>query len=162
MHGLRHRPLTADDQRFLWEMLHIALWDPPPAGLRPREALDHPDVRIYAEGWGRDGDVGVVAETDADEASGACWVRLLPEGRGLAWIDRETPQLGIALLPTFQGQGHGAPMIHACLDACRTHGHPQVALTVHPENPARGLYARCGYEDIGEKRGGYRQLRVML
>ena len=57
----RFRPLAPGDQDFLWDVLHVALWDPPPAPLRPREVLDHREVRIYAEGWGRDGDVGIVA-----------------------------------------------------------------------------------------------------
>ena len=58
---IRFRPLLPQDQAFLWDVLHIALWDPPPAPLRPREVLDHPGVRIYAEDWGREDDVGVVA-----------------------------------------------------------------------------------------------------
>ena len=41
------RPITPSDQAVLWDLLHVALWDPPPAGLRPREVLDHPGVRIY-------------------------------------------------------------------------------------------------------------------
>jgi hypothetical protein len=67
----------------LWEWLHIALWDPPPAPLRPREILDHPAVRIYAEDWGKPGDVAWFAQVDGIDA-GACWMRLLPEGVGLA------------------------------------------------------------------------------
>ena len=57
---LRLRPLRPADQAFLWDMLHVALWDPPPAPPRPLAVLDEPGVRIYAEGWGRDGDIGVV------------------------------------------------------------------------------------------------------
>ena len=40
--------------------------------------------------------VGVVGEVNGN-AIGACWMRLLPEGVGLASIDAATPQLGIAL-----------------------------------------------------------------
>ena len=54
------RPLASSDQQALWNWLHLALWDPPPAPLRPREVLDHPAVSIYAREWGREGDVGVV------------------------------------------------------------------------------------------------------
>ena len=43
------RPLVAADQEVLWDIFHVALWDPPPAPLRPRSVLEHPDVRIYAE-----------------------------------------------------------------------------------------------------------------
>lgn len=138
------RPLVAADQHVLWHWLHVALWDPPPAGLRPIEVLQSPHVRIYAEGWGRAGDVGVVAQVDGVDA-GACWMRLLPEGVGLAYVDMRTPQLGIALEPEFQHKGHGRPMMLAALDAARAAGYVQVSLTVHPENPAIAMYERCGF-----------------
>lgn len=138
------RPLRAHDQAQLWTWLHIALWDPPPAGLRPREVLDHPNVRIYAEQWGRPSDVGVVAEIEGEDA-GACWLRLLPEGVGLASVDAATPQLGIALLPAYQRKGYGEPLLRAALGAARRAGYAQVALTVHPSNPAIALYERCGF-----------------
>jgi hypothetical protein len=105
---LRFRALAAGDQDRLWHWLHLALWDPPPAGLRPIEVLQAEGVRVYAEGWGRAGDLGVVAQVDGVDA-GACWMRLLPEGVGMASIDAATPQLGIALEPGFQHQGHGRP-----------------------------------------------------
>lgn len=46
---LSFRPLLPADQAALWNWLHIALWDPPPAPLRPSEVLQNPGVRIYAE-----------------------------------------------------------------------------------------------------------------
>jgi ribosomal protein S18 acetylase RimI-like enzyme len=138
------RPLVPADQARLWHWLHIALWDPPPAGLRPVEVLQAPGVRIYAEDWGRAGDVGVVAQVDGVDA-GACWMRLLPPGVGLASVDAATPQLGIALEPAFQHRGHGEPLMRAALAAARAAGYRQVSLTVHPENPARALYERCGF-----------------
>ena len=142
--AFRTRPLVGEDQAPLWGWLHIALWDPPPAPMRSREVLDHPAVRIYAEGWGKPGDVGVVAQVDGIDA-GACWVRLLPEGVGLGYVDVRTPQLGIALLPRFQHRGFGRPLMFAALQAARAHGYGQVSLTVHPENPAVALYERCGF-----------------
>jgi ribosomal protein S18 acetylase RimI-like enzyme len=142
------RPLRREDQASLWEWLHIALWDPPPAPLRSREVLDHPGVRIYAEDWGKPEDVGIVAEV-GDAAAGACWMRLMPPGVGLAYVDERTPQLGIALLPAFQRKGIGTPLMRAGLRAAREHGYRQVSLTVHPENPAIALYGRCGFVKQG-------------
>jgi hypothetical protein len=49
---IEFRTLGTADQSALWGWLHIALWDPPPAGLRPREVLHDPGVRIYAEDRG--------------------------------------------------------------------------------------------------------------
>jgi ribosomal protein S18 acetylase RimI-like enzyme len=150
---LAFRPLVAADQEVLWHWLHIALWDPPPAGPRPIEVLQSPHVSIYAKDWGREGDVGVVAQVGGVEA-GACWMRLLPEGVGLAYVDAHTPQLGIALEPQFQHKGYGRPMMMAALDAARAAGYTQVSLTVHPENPAITMYERCGFRKAG-LRGTY-------
>lgn len=141
---MKVRPIVPADQAVLWDLLHVALWDPPPAGLRPREILRHPGVRIYAEDWGRPGDVGVIGEIDG-EVAGACWMRLVTGGVGLGYVDDATPQLGIALFTRFQHQGHGERLMRAALDAAHAHGYQQVSLTVHPENPAIKLYERCGF-----------------
>ena len=140
------RDLVPADQDKLWTWLHISLWDPPPAGLRPKGVLEMPHVRIYAQDWGRPGDVGVVARIEGVDA-GACWMRLLPEG--FAFVDAATPQLGIALEAPHQHRGHGGPLMMAALARAREHGYKQVALTVHPENPAIRVYERCGFRKIG-------------
>ena len=142
--GLSIRPLGTDDQDDLWNWLHIALWDPPPAPLRPREVLDHPGVSIYAKEWGREGDVGVVGQVDGKPV-GACWVRRIRGGLGLGYVDDDTPQLGIALLPDYRGRGFGRRLMLAALEAARAYGYRQVSLTVHPQNPARALYESCGF-----------------
>lgn len=151
------RPLVASDQSQLWNWLHVALWDPPPAGLRPIEVLQIPGVRIYAEDWGRPHDVGVVAQVDGVDA-GACWMRLLPVGVGFASMDAHTPQLGIALSPPYQHKGHGRPLMEAALRAAAAAGHMRVSLTVHPQNPARRMYESCGFRNV-EIRNSY-QLMV--
>jgi ribosomal protein S18 acetylase RimI-like enzyme len=120
--------------------------------------LQLPPVRIYAEEWGREGDVGVVAQIDGVDA-GACWMRLLPEGVGLAYVDTRTPQLGIALEPAFQHKGFGRPMMLAALDAARQVGYEQVSLTVHPENPAIAMYESCGFRKVA-LRGTYHLMVV--
>jgi len=158
--ALRFRPLTTADQAQLWHWLHIALWDPPPSGLRPIEVLDSPGVRIYAEEWGRSTDVGVVAQVDAVDA-GACWIRLLPIGIGLASIDAATPQLGIALLPQYQHQGYGRPLMAAALKAAKWAGYSRVSLSVHPDNPARHLYESCGFRNV-ETRNSYHVMAAGL
>jgi ribosomal protein S18 acetylase RimI-like enzyme len=150
---LSFRTLTPDDQDRLWHWLHVALWDPPPAPPRPLEVLQAPGVRIYAEGWGQPGDVGVVALVNGVEA-GACWMRVLPAGTGLGSVDAVTPQLGIALEPAFQHRGHGKPLMREALARARQAGHRRVALTVHPENPARFMYQACGFQHT-DLRGHY-------
>ncbi|MEJ2792869.1 bifunctional GNAT family N-acetyltransferase/NUDIX hydrolase [Iodobacter sp. LRB] len=150
---LHHHPLQSSDQALIWDLLHIALWDQPPAGLRPKEVLNDEHVRIYAADWGKDGDVGVIALLGT-QVIGACWMRLLPRHQGLAWIDEATPQLAIALFADFQQQGYGAGLLRSALDAARAAGYRQVSLTVHPQNPARRLYEKYGFQEV-EQRNGY-------
>lgn len=157
---LQFRPLTAEDQQRLWHWLHVALWDPPPAGLRPIEVLQNPAVRIYAEDFGKPSDVGIVAQVGGQDA-GACWMRLLDVGVGLASVDADTPQLGVALEPAFQRQGHGRLLMLEALAAARRAGYRQVSLTVHPENPARFMYERCGFRYAG-LRNGYHLMLARL
>ena len=148
------RPLAASDQAVLWDIFHVALWDPPPAPPRPRSVLEHPEVRIYAEEWGsREGDIGVAGEIEGRPGIvGACWMRLIRGGRGLAYLDDATPQLGIALFPDFQRKGYGERLMRAALDAARDHGFARVTLTVHPANPAAALYRRCGFRQFDVRR----------
>lgn len=154
------RPLVPGDQAQLWTWLHVALWDPPPACLRPIVVLQSPGVRIYAEDWGKPTDVGVVAQVDGVDA-GACWMRLLPEGVGLASVDAQTPQLGIALMPDYQHKGYGKPMMLAALASAKQAGYAQVSLTVHPQNPAQFMYEACGFRKIG-LRNGYHLMLARL
>jgi len=150
---IHFRPLLPSDQALLWHWLHVALWDPPPAPPRPLAVLENPSVRIYAEGWGKPSDVGVVAVIDGMDA-GACWMRLVPGGQGLAYVDNETPQLGIALDAPFQHKGFGKPLMLAALQAARVQGYKRVSLTVHSENPAASMYKACGFVRLG-LRGTY-------
>ena len=153
--ALSVRRLVPTDQAFLWEALHTALWDPPPAALRPRTVLDHPEVRIYAENWGREGDLGFIGEVGKGSTpAGAVWTRRLKGGQGLAYLDDKTPQLGIAILPAFRRCGYGGLLLGTLLDTLTAQGTLQVALTVHPQNPAIALYERFGFWTLS-LRGSY-------
>jgi RimJ/RimL family protein N-acetyltransferase len=148
---LSFRPLAAADQKMLWRWIHLALWEPPPAGPRPLQTLERPETRIYAEDWGRPTDIGIAAVINGIDA-GACWLRLLPEGVGLASVDAATPQLGIALEPEYRRQGYGKALTQRTLQEAWNRGHSQVSLTVHPLNPAIALYEACGFRKVGERR----------
>jgi ribosomal protein S18 acetylase RimI-like enzyme len=133
--------IEAKHQDVLWDLLHVALWDPPPAGLRPREVLQIPAVAAYAQDWGKTTDVGTMAVEDG-QIMGACWSRLLDSGLG--YVDAYTPQLGIALFPEFQRRGIGKQIMLRQLEKLAGR-FPSVSLTVHPENGARQLYEQCGF-----------------
>jgi ribosomal protein S18 acetylase RimI-like enzyme len=120
-------------------------------------------VQIYAEGWGRESDIGVCAEVDGATAPvGACWMRVVPDRKGLAYVDDATPQLGIAVMPGHQRKGYGEILMREALAAAKARSVGQVALTVHVENPAVKLYERCGFRHAGFPGPNYRLMVARL
>jgi GNAT superfamily N-acetyltransferase len=54
----------------------------------------------------------------------------------------------VALLPEWSGKGIGGKLLEGLIADARAAGLP-VELTVRPENPARTLYLRKGFVDLG-------------
>jgi ribosomal protein S18 acetylase RimI-like enzyme len=143
------RPLTKADEPFLWEMLYQALFVPPGHPPFPRELVRRPEISVYVDGWGREDDLGVVAfHAGMQEPIGAAWVRLLTGGkRGYGWVDDQTPELTIAVLPEHRGNGIGTQLLSQLLELAHTRCRA-FSLSVSRENPARRLYERAGFETV--------------
>lgn len=141
------RPATAADEPFLWEMLFEAAH----AGddlTGPDDLRALPDLARYVAGWGRPGDLGVVAVDDGGTPLGAAWVRLLTgDDAGYGHVDDETPELAIATVPGRRAAGTGTRLLTAVVAAARGH-HPGVCLSVRADNPARRLYERAGFRAV--------------
>jgi ribosomal protein S18 acetylase RimI-like enzyme len=143
------RAALADDEPFLLEMLFYAAHAHEEAGRRPADLLAAPALARYVVGFGRAGDLGVIAE-GARGPLGAAWVRLLAgDDRGYGWVDDETPELAIAVAPEAVASGVGTRMMTELLARARG-GFPGVSLSVRKDNPARRLYARLGFEPVSE------------
>jgi ribosomal protein S18 acetylase RimI-like enzyme len=156
--GLHARLLVPADQGLLWELLYHALYVPAGAPPPPRTILSHPDVARYAEGWGRPGDKGFVAESPAGGVlAGGVWLRLLSsDNRGYGWVDDTIPELSIAVLPAWRGRGLGTRLLAHLLSDLDG----PVSLSVSKGNPARRLYERCGFRVEGHHGNAYTMLRA--
>ena len=148
------RRATTADLPFMWDMLYEAAavgWTlqalAPPS---KSEVLAHPSNKRYLADWGRAGDAGMIGENAEGSAVGAAWYRqfALPDrGDGIVAVPG-VPEIAIGVRPDTRGQGVGAELLEALLGIARQEGFKRLALSVDPANPARRLYARCGFREL--------------
>jgi ribosomal protein S18 acetylase RimI-like enzyme len=143
------RPLRQDDEPFLWDMLYYAAHMHEDGEITAEAAKHLPELQKYVQGWGRQMDVGVLAlHPSKQRPLGAAWVRVLLEQKNMSPLIADgTPELAIAVLPDYIGQGIGTQLLRHVLQAAREI-HPAVMLSVRRTNPARHLYERMGFEVV--------------
>src|SRR5579859_1567508 len=148
MHALI-RPLRQDDEPFLWQMLYYAAHMQDDGETSSDAAKNNTGLQKYVQGWGRETDIGVLAlHPDDQRPIGAAWIRLLVEEKKMSdLIGDGIPELAIAVLPDYIGQGIGTQLMQHLLEAARK-VYPAVMLSVRKSNPARYLYERMGFEIV--------------
>jgi ribosomal protein S18 acetylase RimI-like enzyme len=146
------RPATIADVSFMWEMQFESAFTTDEARASWRSDPQHPpELMKYLDGWGRDGDAGVIAD-DADGRSiGAAWYRLFgahDRGDGIM-AEQNVPELAIAVEPEHRGRRVGAALLEALARRAREGGYAHLLLSVDPANArARRLYERIGFVTV--------------
>jgi ribosomal protein S18 acetylase RimI-like enzyme len=142
------RGTRPDDAPFLREMLfEAAYWRPTQARPALEDGLARLDLAKVLAGWGRPGDLALVATDGSGERIGAAWMRrwtALDHAHG--FVDEQTPELGIGVRKDFRRHGVGTALLLALLGRAREGGVPRVSLSVEIENVARLLYERFGFQ----------------
>lgn len=144
------RPLTATDEPVLWDMLYVAIHVSPGQAAPPRDVVFRPELARYVQQWGRPGDCGILATDPAtSEPIGAVWLRhLVGDECGYGYVDDDTPELSMAVLLGYQGQGIGTRLLADLLASdC---GRQAISLSVARSNPARRLYERFGWQPVSQ------------
>ena len=158
------RTATAADVPFLWAMLLRASREDEDPSATVERAMTSPGLVRYVAGWGRPGDLGVIASVGGVDV-GAAWARLLvgDERHSPAFVDEATPELAIAVAAGFEGRGIGSALLRTLLDQLRGRA-GAVTLNARDDNPAIALYERFGFVPIGEivNRVGTRSVKMLL
>ena len=151
-----------EDLPHLKHALYEAIAWNPERELPPYEfVIEHPELARYHAGWGRPGDLAVIAE-DRDVVVGASLCRLFTDDdHGHGYVDDETPELAIAVWDGHRGRGIGTRLIEALEDLARAEGFEQLTSSVDTDNPARGLYGRVGYLELTVDDDGVRMLKAL-
>lgn len=146
--SLTFQPLENTTTSIFHELFHSSIYTPPGEPPLPFEATRSPELRRYYEYWGREGDLGVEVLRDG-EVIGAIWSRRFPEEEpGYGFVDKDVPELGIAIKKGLRGAGVGQQLIDHFLDALRERGDKQVSLSVHGDNHAAQWYQRMGFRTV--------------
>jgi GNAT superfamily N-acetyltransferase len=117
--------------------------------------LDAPiPLARYTENWGREGDFAVIA-MESGHRLGAAWFRLFPASApGYGFVDVQTPEMTISVVPSRRRHGLGQELLDALLERARGAGFAAVSLSVEAESPAVAFYERNGFVEVGESHGG--------
>ena len=119
-------------------------------------------VQRYVMNFGRPGDAAVIALDEAGRPVGAAWYRLFKENEpGYGFVDEQTPELSIAVVPSRRGKGVGDELLGALLAQARKDGFEQISLSVEPDNPALRLYERHGFQKVGEQGGSWTMVATL-
>ncbi|HEY9761807.1 MAG TPA: ACT domain-containing protein [Trichocoleus sp.] len=141
-HRYDFQTMTIADGDIVWQMLMHAAHEQSLDAVK-----DQPELTRYAAGWGRAGDMGVVALL-GEQPIGAAWLRLWQgDTQGYGFMSADIPELAIAVLPEYQNQGIGTQLMTRLLDNARE-WYSAVSLNVRADNPVVRLYERLGFVKV--------------
>jgi ribosomal protein S18 acetylase RimI-like enzyme len=147
------------DVRFLRDMLHHAYY------WREREPDEGPGpVARYVKGWGRPGDTALIAVEDGFPV-GAAWYRLFRRDQpGYGFVDEETPELAIAVVPSRRGRGIGDALLKELYERAKQDGYTAVSLAAERDNAPLVAYyeQRHGFRRVHEDGGDSVTMRRAL
>lgn len=139
------RPLSAEDESILWEMLYQGLSSGSEKDSPPKEIVRRPEFVHYVQGWGRAGDTGFVAHDEKDGSLlGAVWLRQpMDQSKGDA-----PPELAFAVKPGHRRHGIGTGLLTQLVRA-----NPEqstISLSLVTGKPLLRLYERFGFKVVKE------------
>jgi predicted N-acetyltransferase YhbS len=88
-----------------------------------------------------------VLALEGPHAYGAAWFRLFTAAEpGFGFVDEQTPEATIAVVPSRRGRGAGRELLEALLERARAEGYSAVSLSAAPDQTP--YYERFGFEQL--------------
>lgn len=112
----------------------------------------HENVHKYFTNWGRPRDIGVMAFSGIEFVGGACVRQFGPADGAYGYVDAAIPELSIGVEAGYRRRGIAVILLAALKAKVIEAGVPGISLSVEPDNGARHLYTRMGF-DLVEDRG---------
>ena len=128
-----YRQAKACDEQLLRVFLYHAIYVP--EGCKPPSAdiVFTEDFIQYTEAFGTNPlDLGIVAEDNGNPV-GVAWVRLM---KSYGYVDNDTPELSISLLPEYREKGIGTTLLIELLNSLKMKNCRYVSLSVQTANTA--------------------------
>jgi GNAT superfamily N-acetyltransferase len=102
----------------------------------------------YVDGWGRPGDTALIA-IEGGHRVGAAWYRLFrASAPGYGFLDEETPELTVAVVPGRRGEGIGLELVRRLVERARSEGYPGLSASVQRDHPELALFESQGFERV--------------
>ncbi|MBU0475385.1 MAG: GNAT family N-acetyltransferase [Bacteroidetes bacterium] len=154
------RIISENDFEFLKDMLYLAIYVPEGVEPFPIEIIENPEISKYIDNWGRKDDFGIIAiDKNVNKKVGLIWIRTFPEEiKSYGFINEETPELSMSVIPEYRGKGIGTKMIEKLFEEIKNK-YKQISLSVSKENPAKRLYERFSFEKHCETNDSITMLR---
>ena len=155
------RNIKTEEIDFLNEMLYEALFVPEGMAPFPKSITRTPELAKYVEDWGRRGDIALVAETGG-RLTGCAWLRLFRKPlTGYGYVNDETPELSMAVLPAFRNQGIGSKLLERLIEKAGLYGYEAISLSVDKQNRAQNLYKRYGFRILKEEATAFTMMKKL-
>lgn len=124
--------------------------------------LSQPNILERLEDWRpNDGDRAVIAELD-NTPIGAAWYNFgTEENHAYGYINPQTPELGIGVLPDHRSNGVGRMLILALIDLARRERVEAISLSVDSKNYALELYEGVGFKRVGQSETSWTMMRIL-
>jgi len=144
-----YKKADKSDSSIIKEMLYHAIYLPEGKAAPSKNIIEIPELLKYYKDWGKESDAGWIAFNE-NNPIGAAWIRLLTgEDKGYGYVDENTPELSIAVLPEYRNKGIGSKLLEKITEEAKIK-FKAVCLSVTKNNPARNLYKRFGFIEIDE------------